>query len=298
MSVLRRVVSAFRSFLGSTPTRRPRPRLRLEGLEGRDVPCAPCFSPHPGCLPACCAPAPAPAPENPPPPPPSRPLPVLMVIANQDFYYREYADTRASLEAAGVPVAVAAATDTICRPHWNSGQGADGGLVDPDLAVSRADAADYSAVVFVGGWGASSYQYAFAGTYANSAYNPTAETREAVNELVNDFVAQDKYVCGLCHGVSVLAYARVDGHSLLEGRQVATYEGWSPAYSLNGQTYSSQSDRVHIEVNGGTAFRANSIGDPRTAADDVWIDGKIITGQNFDSAARFGQVIAQQVLAG
>src|SRR5262245_43365555 len=180
MSVLRRVVSTFVSFLGTTPTRRPRPRLRLEGLESREVPCAPCFSPHLGCLPACSAsadPAPAPAPENPPPPPPRRPLPVLLVIANRDFYYREYADTRASLEAAGVPVAVAAATDTTCTPHWNSGQGADGGLVDPDLAITRADAADYSAIVFVGGWGASSYQYAFSGTYANAAYNGAAEAR-------------------------------------------------------------------------------------------------------------------------
>jgi len=35
------------------------------------------------------------------------PLPVLMVLADrQDFYYQEYGDTRASLEAAGVPVRV------------------------------------------------------------------------------------------------------------------------------------------------------------------------------------------------
>ena len=35
--------------------------------------------------------------------------PVLMVIANRDFYYQEYADPRAQLEAAGIGVVVAAA---------------------------------------------------------------------------------------------------------------------------------------------------------------------------------------------
>src|SRR5262245_24021009 len=179
MSVLLRTLSAIRS-LFEFPPRRPASRgrrLGLEALEAREVlsatcPCPPCCPP-PDCPHVCC---PTPSPTTAPPPAPA-PLSVLLVIANRDFYYREYADTRASLEAAGVPVAVAAATDTLCVPHWNSGQGADGGLVDPDLAITRADAADYSAIVFVGGWGASSYQYAFSGTYANAAYNGAAEAR-------------------------------------------------------------------------------------------------------------------------
>jgi hypothetical protein len=39
-----------------------------------------------------------------------------------------------------------------------------------EQVLGGADAADYSAIVFVGGWGSSSYQYAFSGTYYNSAY--------------------------------------------------------------------------------------------------------------------------------
>ena len=74
----------------------------------------------------------------------------------------------AGLEQLGVRVEVAAATRDVCRPHFGSGQGPDGGLVNPDLALTEADASRYSAIVFVGGWGASSYQYAFAGTYANA----------------------------------------------------------------------------------------------------------------------------------
>ena len=51
-------------------------------------------------------------------------LPVLMVIADDhDFYYQEYGDTRASLEAAGVEVDVAATTLSPSTPHANSGQG-------------------------------------------------------------------------------------------------------------------------------------------------------------------------------
>ena len=55
--------------------------------------------------------------------------------------------------------------------------------------------------------------------------------------------------------------------------------------------------RWHIESNGATMLASRSVGDPTTAADDVVIDGKIITAENFDSARRFGQVIAAQLLA-
>lgn len=222
-----------------------------------------------------------------------QPLPVLMVIANRDFYYREYADTRQALENAGIGVVVAAGTQTLCSPHWNSGQGADGGYVTPDIALTDVDASRYSAVVFVGGWGASQYQYSFEGTYANAAYNGSAAVESAANRLINDFVAQDKYVCGLCHGVTVLAWARVDGVSPLAGRTVVAYGGWAPASSVPGST----STRWHVESNGATMLASQSAGDPTTAADDVWVDGKIITGENYDSAYRFGEVIAEHLRA-
>jgi putative intracellular protease/amidase len=226
------------------------------------------------------------------------PSPVLMVIANQDFYYQEYGDTRQSLEEAGLQVKVAATTTSPSSPHANSGQGSGSGLVTPDIALSQADASDYSAIVFVGGWGSSAYQYGFSGTYTNAAYNCAAETKAAVNDLVNDFVAQDKYVTGICHGVTALAWARVDGVSPLAGKQVAAYEGGSPGVTLNGVTYADGAipSRWHIETNGGIQFASGSIGDPATQADDVWVDGKIITGQNFNSARQFGRVVGQEVI--
>jgi putative intracellular protease/amidase len=226
------------------------------------------------------------------------PLPVLMVIANQDFYYQEYADTRKSLEEAGLSVAVAATTTAPSLPHAGSGQGSSSGVVTPSIKVASADAEQYSAIVFVGGWGASSYQYAFQGTYANAAYNGDLATKEAVNTLVDEMLADDKPVAALCHGVSVLAWARVDGQSPLQGKHVAAYAGGSPGCTIGGVTYAPGAlpTRWHIETNGGIQFASGSIGDPTTAADDVWVDGRIITAENFDSARQFGRVVGQEVI--
>lgn len=239
------------------------------------------------------------------------PSPVLMVIANQDFYYKEYADTRQSLEAAGLEVTVAAATTQTAVPHWNSGQGWMSGEVVPDVALTAVDASDYSAIVFVGGWGSSMYQYAYNDPnldgatdnfYANDLYNGTAATREAANELISDFVAQDKYVCGLCHGVTVLAWARVDGVSLLDGKQVAVpLTVGSPTQFYDGEwrAFMDPTGQYHQVIdNGGRASPVSGqYGDPTTVADDVVVDGRIITGENFDSALHFGAVIAQSLLA-
>ncbi len=94
-----------------------------------------------------------------------------MVIANRDFYYREYAVPRAELMAAGLQVRVAAQTTQLSYPHPDSGQGQTSGAVRPDFALSQVRSEDYSAILFVGGWGSSAYQYAPPGVYTNSNYN-------------------------------------------------------------------------------------------------------------------------------
>ncbi len=228
---------------------------------------------------------------------PAAPKPVLMVIANQDFYYQEYGDTRAALIAAGVPVVVAAQTRTMSYPHPNSGQGSASGAVLPDLAIADADASDYSAIVFVGGWGSSSYQYAFEGTYYNAAYNGSPRAEAATNDLINDFVDQDKYVAGLCHGVTVLAWARVDGVSPIAGKRVSAYAGQAPGFrDANGPSSGPENTtRWHVESNGATMVPSRSVGNPNTAADDVIVDGRIITAENYDSASQFGQTVAAAV---
>ncbi|TWT89443.1 DJ-1/PfpI family protein [Stieleria varia] len=216
---------------------------------------------------------------------------VLLVIANQDFFYREYGDPRAELERAGITVEVAAARKQICRPHANSGQQGDGSVM-PDLAIGDVDPSRYDAILFSGGWGSSMYQFAFTGSYANQAYNGDSRTKAAVNRLINEFVDQDKYVGALCHGVSVLAWSRVDGKSVLNGKRAVGSPRQSPAGTYNGRRDQPLS-RWNAEVNGARLSPARSIGDPRTSADDVVVDGKIITGEDDSSAKLFGQTVAQ-----
>ena len=53
--------------------------------------------------------------------------------------------------------------------------------------------------------------------------------KEAANRLIGDFVRQDKFVGGICHGVSVLAWARVDGRSPLAGKRAVAPQRSGPA---------------------------------------------------------------------
>lgn len=248
--------------------------------------------------------------------PSASPLPVLLVIANRDFYYQEYANTRYSLEAAQLTVKVAATTATRAVPSPKTGQpaGTDGSLM-PDLALRNVNAGDYSAIVFVGGWGSSMYQYAYNDPnldgaidsyYAVPRYNgddnlsdgKIAETKVVVNELINDFLAADKPVAGLCHGVTVLAWARVDGASPLKGKKVASSPTGSPAANFLGTWYADNELSVHEQVamNGGyTNPYSGQFGDPTTTADDVIVDGRIITAENYESARQLGGVLARRL---
>lgn len=164
----------------------------------------------------------------------------------------------------------------------------------PDLAIADADPDRYRAILFSGGWGSSMYQYAFQGSYNNRAYNGDRRTKEATNRLINAFVSQDKYVCALCHGVSVLAWSRVNGRSLLAGRRATGPTRQGPAGIYNGRQ-SQPSSRWGSEQNGAKMVAPNSVGNPSTAADDIVIDGKIMTGQDDISAREMGRKLAKQL---
>lgn len=71
-----------------------------------------------------------------------------MVIANEDFFYREYAGPRRELEKAGIRVTVAAGRKSSCRPHPGTGEGTDGGVINPDLALSDIKADQFDAILF------------------------------------------------------------------------------------------------------------------------------------------------------
>lgn len=216
---------------------------------------------------------------------------VLIVIANHHFFYREYGDPRQELERAGVKVTVAAGRVAPCRPHEGSGQGADGGVVTPDIAIANVKADDYDAILFSGGWGASMYQFAFNGRYNDPSYNGDRATKTAVNRVINDFVTQDKYVAALCNGTSVLAWARVNGKSPLAGKRVCAPPREAPAGIYDGRP-AQPSCRWHAEKNGAVMSPPGSIGRPG-AADDVSVDGKILTGEDDISAREMGHKLVE-----
>lgn len=230
------------------------------------------------------------------------PLPVLMVIADQqDFYFKEYNDTRVSLEAAGVDVVVAATTTGLSTPHWNSGQGwGNSGQVAPDIALSQVDSADYSAIVFVGGWGSSMYQYStFTGDYVNNLYDGDMATKTLVNDLINEFDASGKYLGFICHATTIGAWSRVNGNSLFAGKQVSVPYIGSPAVHYNGIDYADMQLGQYEQAvaNGAIANTApGQYGNPANAFDDVVVSGQVVTGENWDSATLFGTTIAQLVI--
>jgi putative intracellular protease/amidase len=213
---------------------------------------------------------------------------VLMIIANYHFFFREYGDPRAEFERAGFRVTVAAGRRGACQPHQGSGEGPGGGTVQADLALSEVRAADYDAVLFSGGWGSSAYQYAFNGRYNDNQYNGDPATKAQANRIINEFIAQDKYVAALCNGVSVLAWARVNGRSPLQGKRVCAPVRQAAAGIYNGRP-AQPSCRWHPESNGAVMSPAGALGNPGTAADDVMVDGKILTGEDDISAREMGR---------
>ena len=217
---------------------------------------------------------------------------VLIVIADHHFFYREYADPREELERAGFVVEVAAGDRNACHPHPNSGQGANGGVVRPEHSLEEVDPDRYEAIVFSGGWGASMYQHAFQGRYDNHRYNGNASKKQAANRLINQFAKQDKYICGICNGVSVLAWSRVDGMSILAGKRCTAPSIAAPSGIYDGRR-ASPPIRWHVQRNHGRLVPAGSIGDPRSRADDVMVDGKIITAEDDHSAREAGRQLAK-----
>lgn len=206
--------------------------------------------------------------------------PVLMVISNQDFWHQGAAKVHRALQTHGLQVVVAADLEGLAADH-----------VDTPLEDLRAD--DYSGIVFAGGWGMAQYQYGFEGTYHDSAYNKPAAA-SGVNQLLADFTRQGKQIGALGYAVSVLAWAQLDGRGLLEGRTVSGWAGTTPGFDLYGQRTPSGTLmlREQIEKQGATMVMSAALGDPQTATDDVWVDGNIITAENYDSTYAFAGYVA------
>lgn len=140
-------------------------------------------------------PTPAPVPAAPTVSPAAGKGQVLMVIAPQNFRDEEYARPREILESAGYAVIVASRSRETAR-------GMLGMRVRPDLLLSEARAADYDAVVFIGGSGAQ-----------------TCWDDPEAHRLAQEAAEGGKVVAAICIAPVILARAGV-----LEGKQATVFD--------------------------------------------------------------------------
>jgi protease I len=75
---------------------------------------------------------------------------VLMIIAHSNFRDEELQEPKRILEQQGAKV-------TIASSSVGSAKGMLGATVKPDILIDQANVADYDAVIFIGGTGASEY---------------------------------------------------------------------------------------------------------------------------------------------
>jgi len=130
---------------------------------------------------------------------------VLMVIAPKNFRDEELLETRKVLEGAGAKVTVASST-------LSEVKGMFGAKARPDILLESAKAAEYDAVIFVGGSGSAVY---FDDQRAHALAKATASA--------------GKLLCAICIAPSILAKA-----GLLKGKKATVWDDKGPAGPFSG----------------------------------------------------------------
>lgn len=133
---------------------------------------------------------------------------VLMVIAGKDFRDEEYREPRRILEAAGAKITVASTTTKLVK-------GMLGMTAQPDVLVSDVKAAEYDAVLFIGGMGSTEYW----------------DSRVA-HALARDTVSSGKVLGAICFAPVTLANA-----GLLTGKKATVYPSESSKLQKAGANY-------------------------------------------------------------
>ena len=143
----------------------------------------------------------------------------LMVVAPETFRDEEYAHPKQVLESRGVLVDTASTRRGICRGRF-------GLTTEANLAIGEADAADYDAVIFVGGGGAEIYfDDVVAHALATRAY-----------EL-------GRIVAAICIAPSVLAHA-----GLLAERHVTSFETRQKDLEAHGARFTGRPVEVDATI--------------------------------------------------
>jgi len=142
---------------------------------------------------------------------------VVMVIASDKFRDEELKEPKEFLEKLGAKVTVASTT-------LERVTGMLGAMAKPEILLDNVEAADYDAVVFIGGFGAQQY-----------FQDPTAHA------LAQDAARQGKVLGAICIAPALLANA-----GLLNGKTATCYESEAETLKKNGANYTGKP----VEVDG------------------------------------------------
>src|SRR3989339_901535 len=141
----------------------------------------------------------------------------LIIIAFKNFRDEEYLEPKAVLEAAGIEVKTAST-------QVGTASGKLGAKVPVDLAIEDVAAADYDAVIFVGGPGCYDYYN-----------NPIALT------IAKAAVKHNKILAAICSAGGILAHAGV-----LKGKKATVFPSEAELLKSKGATYTG----AKVEIDG------------------------------------------------
>jgi putative intracellular protease/amidase len=195
------------------------------------------------------------------------------------FYLSEVTHPLAVLDAAGIPVKFASVkggeppvdgldlNDPINAQYWNDGQFQ--AAITHSKALANVDASAYSAIFFAGGHGA---MWDF-------------PTSAAVNEKTREIWEAGGIVGAVCHGPAALVNVTLsNGSYLVAGRKVAAFT--DAEEEAVGLTHV-----VPFLLSSTLAQRGADMQPGAEWTRTVSVDGKLVTGQNPQSATGVGEAI-------
>ncbi|MFH1961845.1 MAG: DJ-1/PfpI family protein [bacterium] len=142
---------------------------------------------------------------------------VLFIIASNNFRDEEFLQPKQVIEAKG-------GVTTVASSSLHVSKGVLGATVKPDILLSEAKAADYDAIVFVGGAGSSEYWN-----------NPVA------HQLAKESAAMGKVVSAICIAPVTLANA-----GLLNGKKATVFPSETERLKRHGAIYTG----AGVEIDG------------------------------------------------
>ncbi|SFV05917.1 type 1 glutamine amidotransferase domain-containing protein [Pseudoduganella namucuonensis] len=163
--------------------------------------------------------------------------------------------------------------DPVIAHYWASADFRH--AISHTLRLADVDPARYSAIFFAGGHG----------TMWDFPDNP------AVHKAIREIDAAGGIVSAVCHGPAALVNARrADGGLLVAGKRLAAF--------TNGEEDEVQSTQVVPFLLESTLIERGAVHQSAPNwADNVVVDGRLITGQNPQSAASLGVALRDALLA-